>query len=68
MFKVNFINLGYSADQKFTTLKEAFAYGVKHHFEFSVSDQYGIVSAWSPIGGRRDYRAIVNCELTYNTD
>lgn len=58
MFKVRFSNLGYGIDQPFATLTAAMAAGRKAHFEFVVSDQFGIVAAWSPIGGTREYRAI----------
>ena len=58
MFKVRFTNLGYGLDQTFARLKDTMAAGRKAHFEFSVSDQFGIVAAWSPIGGTREYRAI----------
>jgi hypothetical protein len=58
MFTIYFTNMGRGLEAKFSTLKAAYEQGKKHCFEFTVSDQYGIVLAWSPIGGRREYRAI----------
>jgi hypothetical protein len=58
MFTIFFTNMGYGLPDAYATLKGAFAAGKKHGFEFTVSDDHGIVSVWSPIGGRRDYRAI----------
>ena len=55
MFRVYFINHGYFAERKFSTVTEALQYGRSVHFEFSVSGPEGIVASWSPISGTRWY-------------
>lgn len=58
MFRIRYINFAQEARQSFHSLREAMHFGKKAGFEFTVSDEFGIVVAWSPIGGTREYRAI----------
>ena len=58
MFRVHFTNMGHEAPHQFASVGAAKAFGIRSCFEFTVRDEYGIVLAWSPIGGTREYRAL----------
>lgn len=58
MFKVNFTNIGLDAPHEFASVGAALQHGIKACFEFTVRDEHGIVLAWSPISGKREYRAL----------
>jgi hypothetical protein len=58
MFHVRFSYVGGGIEAPFNSLAAAFEAGKRKGFAFTVSDQFGIVSAWCPIGGRYDYRTI----------
>lgn len=57
-FKLHFTNMGYGPEATFATVRDAVKAGIRYGFEFTVCDQHGIVTAWSPIGGERAYRAL----------
>ena len=55
-FKVFFINLGYGLDREFASIPEAVEAGKKAHFEFTVSDDQGVLHlGWGPVSGMRGY-------------
>lgn len=54
--RVHFTNFDYFAQQTFTSLEDAIAYGKQKCFEFSVwpENMSIMLASWSPIGGLRN--------------
>jgi hypothetical protein len=54
MFKVRFVNHGFSSEETFATVTEAVKHGLKVRFEFAVDEVGGnCVAAWGTFSGLR---------------
>lgn len=56
MFKLFFVNHGYSPDWVGKTFEEAVEQAKKFHFSASIICDGFVVGAWDAIGGVKDYR------------